>query len=50
MKLLAIHLSGKTPETQTFLEKLWMLSQIHREQPPKVSTNQFSGDGLFMQV
>ena len=50
MKLLAVHLSGKASETQTFQEKLRMLSQIRGEQPPEVGTNQFSGDGLFMQV
>ena len=50
MKLLAVHLSGKASETQTFREKLRMLSQIRGEQPPEVGTNQFSGDGLFMQV
>ena len=48
MKLLAVHLSGKASETQTFQEKLQMLSQIRGEQPPKVV--EFSGDGLFMQV
>ena len=48
MKLLAVHLSGKASETQTFQEKLPMLSQIRGEQPPKVV--EFSGDGLFMQV
>ena len=40
----------KASETQTFQEKLRMLSQIRGEQPPEVGTNQFSGDGLFMQV
>ena len=50
MKLLAIHLSGKASGTQTFQEKLQMLSQIHGEQPPEVDTNQFSDDGLFMQL
>ena len=32
MKLLAVHLSGKASETQTFQEKLQMLSQIRGEQ------------------
>ena len=50
MKLLAVYLSGKASETQTFQEKLQMLSQIREEQPLEVSTNQFSGDGLFLQV
>ena len=50
MKLLAIHLSGKASETQTFQGKLQMLSQIDGEQPLEVDTNQFSGDGLFMQL
>ena len=50
MKLLAVHLSGKAPETQIFQEKLQMLSQIRGEQPPEVGTNQFSGNGLFMHV
>ena len=50
MKLLAVHLSGKASETQSFQEKLQMLSQIREEQPPEVGTNQFTGDGLFMQV
>ena len=50
MKLLAVHLSGKASETQTFQEKLQMLSQIRGEQPPEVVTNQFSGNGLFMQL
>ena len=50
MKLLAFHFSGKASETQTFKVKLQMLSQIRGEQPPKVGTNQFSCDGLFMPV
>ena len=50
MKLLVVHLSGKASETKTFQEKLQMLSQIRGEQPPKVNANQFSGDGLFMQL
>ena len=50
MKLLAVHSSGKALETQTFHKKLQMLSQICGEQPPEVGTNQFSGDGLYMQV
>ena len=49
MKLLAVHLLGKASETQSFQEKLQMLSQIREEQPPEVGTNQFTGDGLFMQ-
>ena len=50
MKLLAVQLSGKASETQNFQEKLRMLSQIRGEQSPEVSTNQFSGHGLFIQV
>ena len=50
MKLLAVHLSGKASETQTFQEKLQRLLQIRGEQSPEVGTNQFSGDGMFMQV
>ena len=50
MKLLAVHSSGKASETQTFQEKLQMLSQIRGEQPLEVGPNQFSGDGVFMQV
>ena len=50
MKLLAIHLSGKASETQTLQEKFQMLQQICEEQPAKVSTNQFLGNSLFMQV
>ena len=50
MKLLAVHSSGKASETQTFQEKLQMLSQIRGEQPFEVGANQFSGDGVFMQV
>ena len=50
MKSLAVHLSRKASEIQTFQRKLQMLSQIRGEQPPEVDTNQFSGDGLFMQL
>ena len=50
MKLLAFHFSGKASETQTFKVIFQMLSQIRGEQPPKVDTNQFSCDGLFMPV
>ena len=50
MKLLAVHLSSKASKTQTFQRKLQMLLQIPGEQPPEVDTNQFSGDGLFMQL
>ena len=50
MKPLVVHLSGKASETQIFKEKLRMLSQIRGEQPPEIRTNQFSGDGLLMQV
>ena len=49
MKLLAVYLSRKASETQTFEEKLQMLLQICGEQPPLVRTNQFSGNGLFME-
>ena len=49
-EIVAVHLSGKASETQSFQEKLQMLSQIREEQPPEVGTNQFTGDGLFMQV
>ena len=41
MELLAVHLSGKTFETETFQEKWQMLSQICGEQPHKVDKNQF---------
>lgn len=41
MKLLALHLSGKASETQTFQEKLHMLSQICGKQSHKIDTNQF---------
>ena len=50
MKLLAVHSSGKASETQTFHKKLQMFSQICGEQPPEVGTNQFSGNGFYMQV
>ena len=50
MRLLAVHLSGKASETQTFQEKLQILSQFCGEQPSEIGMNQFSGDGLFMQV
>ena len=49
MKLLAIYLSRKASETQTFQEKLQMLLQICGKQPPEVRMNQFSGNGLFIE-
>ena len=50
MKLFVVHLSAEASETQTFQEKLQMLLQIRGEQPPEIGTNQFSGDGFFMQI
>ena len=48
-KLFVVYLSRKALETQTFQEKLQMFLQICGEQPPEVITNQFSGNGLFME-